>query len=144
MEKIKISSIVNEEKYKTIIETEVNGESTYLYVLNPTKEQFDKYYDMIYNSYSEDGDEGENVEKIYKEMFNDLTNVELDCKITEIPENVKLLELLFSLKEIYDEIIVLININLISMYSDERVRIYEEKLKQAVGKYSKEIVEVEK
>lgn len=144
MEKIKISSIVNEEKYKTIIETEVNGESTYLYVLNPTKEQFDKYYDMVYNSYSEDGDEGENVEKIYKEMFNDLTNVELDCKITEIPENVKLLELLFSLKEIYDEIIVLININLISMYSDERVRIYEEKLKQAVGKYSKEIVEVEK
>lgn len=144
MEKIKISSIVNEEKYKTIIETEVNGESTYLYVLNPTKEQFDKYYDMVYNSYSEDGDESENVEKIYKEMFNDLTNVELDCKITEIPENVKLLELLFSLKEIYDEIIVLININLISMYSDERVRIYEEKLKQAVGKYSKEIVEVEK
>lgn len=144
MEKIKISSIVNEEKYKTIIETEVNGESTYLYVLNPTKEQFDKYYDMVYNSYSEDGDEGENVEKIYKEMFNDLTNVELDCKIAEIPENVKLLELLFSLKEIYDEIIVLININLISMYSDERVRIYEEKLKQAVGKYSKEIVEVEK
>lgn len=144
MEKIKISSIVNEEKYKTIIETEVNGESTYLYVLNPTKEQFDKYYDMVYNSYSEDGDEGENVEKIYKEMFNDLTNVELDCKITEIPENVKLLELLFSLKEIYDEIIVLININLISMYSDERVRIYEEKLKQAVGKYSKKIVEVEK